>query len=52
MDDELAVTEMLDFVDYNSERAAQEAADDEEMLLWVTERRIFFDAFGDPILGI
>ena len=32
MDDELAVTEMLDFVDFNAERAAQEAAEDELLL--------------------
>ncbi len=32
MDDELAVTEMLDFVDYAAERAAQEAEEDELLL--------------------
>lgn len=34
MDESLEVTEMADFVDYNSERAAQEA-EEEEMLLWL-----------------
>ncbi len=33
MNDELAVTEMLELVDFNSERAAQEAKDEEDDLL-------------------
>lgn len=37
MDDELAVNEMLDFVEYNSERAEQEALEDEELLLFGME---------------
>ena len=34
MDDELEVTEMLDFVETNSERAEQEAREQEDLLLF------------------
>ncbi len=34
MDDELAVTEMLDLVEVNSERAAEEAREEEDLLLF------------------
>lgn len=33
MADELAVTEQLEFVDYNAERAEQEARENEDLLL-------------------
>jgi hypothetical protein len=52
MDETLAVTEMLDFVDFNAERAAQEAAEEDDMLLFITERRVFFDSYGQPILDV
>lgn len=34
MDDELAVTEMLELVDFESERAEQEAREEEDLLLF------------------
>ena len=34
MDDELRVTEMLDLVEVNSERAEQEAREEEDLLLF------------------
>jgi hypothetical protein len=52
MNEELAVTEMLDFVDFNAERATQEDAEEDDMLLFITERRVFFDLYGNPILDV
>lgn len=37
MDDELEVMESLDLVEYNSERAEQEARDEEDLLLFGME---------------
>ena len=37
MDDELAVTEMLDLVEVNSERAEQEAREEKDLLLFGME---------------